>query len=416
MGYCVKGVLQMKLRLKSLSPFTVFFTLALTVHFVLPLNWGDDKIFNAESSMALADFLYGSSRILTDTMTYVFSKYHLLWRLINPFVLTLLPFALTRLLNVTDRKTQYVICALSIFPAMVTVDAGFIATTVNYLWPVAFGLTVLLIFQNIASGKKSLWHIVGIPLIIYAINMEQMSAVLTASLAIGCAYMFFVKKRFNIYPPVLLMISAFGLIYAYVGNTSQDNSRMLRETARYFPDFSSLSFFEKLELGFSSTMYCFTMDVRFAFAAFIAFTVFLAVILFRRSKRPADRAAALFPAVSAAVLTLLNLIKPFEHLKHYRMTKAVYHFSPVADIFFILVIVCIMYTVAIILKEKQLVIKAYTVLAAGFASRMIMGFSPTVWASGYRTFFIMFISFTVVAIIILERERTASNGRLVEQK
>lgn len=406
----------MKFSFKNISPFVAFLLFALVAHLFLPLNWGDDKIFGAEASMALGDFLYGSSRIMTDTMTYVFSKYHILWRLINPFVLTLLPFAVAKLLKVTERKTQGLICGLSVFPAMVVVDAGFIATTVNYLWPVAFGLTVLLIFQNIASDKQSFVHILGVPLALYAVNMEQMSAVLTATLIIGCVYLFFVKRRFNIYPLIFLAISAFGLVYAYVGNTSQDNSRMLRETARYFPDFASLGFLEKLELGFSSTMYCFTMDVRFAFAAFVAFTVFLAVVLFRNSKKLSGRLAALFPIVSAVVLTAVNFIKPFENLKHYRMTKAVYHFSAVADIYFVIVLACIMYTLAVILKEKRLVIKAYTVLAAGFASRMIMGFSPTVWASGYRTFFIMFISFIVVTIIIMERERTASEGRLVKQK
>ncbi len=408
----------MKFTLKNISPFVAFLALALLVHFFLPLNWGDDKIFGAEASLSLGDFLYGSSRIMTDTMTYIFSKYHILWRIINPFVLTLLPYVISKLLGATDKKIQAVICGLSVFPAMVTVDAGFIATTVNYLWPVAFGLFSLLIFQNIAAGKKVPWYILlsGIAALLYAINMEQMSAVLTASFAIGCFYLFFVKKRFNVYPLALLLVSSFGLVYAYIGNTSQDNSRMMRETARYFPDFSSLGLFEKLELGFSSTMYCFTMDVRFAFAAFIAFTVFLAVVLFKKSNKLCDRAAALFPAASAVVLAVFNLISPFENLKHYRMTKAVYHFSAAADIYFIVVLVCVMYTLAVILKEKHLVIKAFTVLAAGFASRVVMGFSPTVWASGYRTFFIMFISFIVVAIIIMERERTACEGRLVNQK
>lgn len=406
----------MKITLRNISPFVMLFVSALLIHLFLPLNWGDDKIFGAEASLSLGDFLYGSSRIITDTMTYIFSKYHILWRLINPFVLTLLPFSVAKLLNISHRKIQGLICLLSVFPAMVTVDAGFIATTVNYLWPVAFGLTVLLIYQNIASGKSSFLHFLGIPLILYSVNMEQMSAVLTASLTIGCIYLFFVKKRFKIYPLVLLLFSVSGLVYAYVGNTLQDNSRMIRETARYFPEFSSLSFFEKLELGFSSTMYCFTMDVRFAFAAFIVFTVFVAVVIFKKSKRLQDRAVALFPVVSAVMLTVLNLISPFENLKHYRMTKAVYHFSAVADIYFVAVLVCVMYALAVILKEKQLVLKAYTILAAGFASRIIMGFSPTVWASGYRTFFIMFISFIVVAVIIIERERTASEGRLVNQK
>ncbi len=403
---------------KSVNPFAAFFLISLAVHLFLPLNWGDDKIFNAESSMALNDFLYGSSRIMTDTMTYIFSKYHLLWRLINPFVLTLLPLTLAKLLNVTDKKISALICGLTVFPAMVTVDAGFIATTVNYLWPVAFGLASLLIFQSIAAEKKVPWYALAadIAALLYAINMEQMSAVLTGAFLIGSCYLWMCKKRFRFYPLLQLLISIGGVIYAYVGNTSQDNSRMMRETARYFPQFDALGFLEKAELGFSSTMYCFTMDIRFAFAAFIAFTVFLAVVIFKKSDKLLSKVAAIVPPLSAAVLTVTNLISPFEYLRHYRMTKAVYRFSAVADIYFVIVLLCILYTLAVILKEKQLIIKAYTVLAAGFASRVIMGFSPTVWASGYRTFFLMFISFIVVAIIIMERERTACEGRLVNTK
>ncbi len=34
----------------------------------------------------------------------------------------------------------------------------------------------------------------------------------------------------------------------------------------------------------------------------------------------------------------------------------------------------------------------------GFCSRLIMGFSPTVWASGMRTYYILYV---VIAILVL---------------
>lgn len=36
---------------------------------------------------------------------------------------------------------------------------------------------------------------------------------------------------------------------------------------------------------------------------------------------------------------------------------------------------------------------------------MIMGFSPTVWASGYRTFYIMFISFVIISFLVINENK-----------
>lgn len=404
--------------LKRSNPFFIFLTAAFVIHLFLPLNWGDDKVFSVEASLPLSEFLYGSSRILTDTMTYVFNKYNFLWRLLNPCVLTVLAVTVTKLLSVTGKNIKYIICLLVTFPTMAIVDAGFIATTVNYLWPVTFGLISLLVFQNIAAGKKIPFYIfiAVIPLTVYAINMEQMSAVLTASFLIGCTYLFFVKKRFHIYPLIQLAISAFGVLYAYFGNTSQDSSRMLRETARYFPDFGKLNILQKIELGFSSTMHSLTIDTRVPLVAFLAFTVFIAVIAFKRKVRISARIISILPIAFTVICPILNIIRPFESIKNFRMDKAEYLFSPLFDLLFALVLMCVLYTLAFLLNNKLLTLKAFTVLAAGMASRMLMGFSPTVWASGYRTFCIMIISFVIVTVIILNRERTVRKDSLVETK
>ncbi len=401
--------------LKRSNPFFIFFIVAFAAHLFLPLNWGDDKVFSAEAGLPLSEFLYGSSRILTDTMTYIFNKYNILWRLFNPVVLTLLAATLSKLLSVNNKSIKYAVCLAVTFPTMVIVDAGFIATTVNYLWPVTFGLISLLIFQNIAANTKVPFYvlILGIPLIVYAINMEQMSAVLTASLLIGCVYLFFVKKKFHIYPIIQLAVSAFGVLYAYLGNTSQDSSRMLRETARYFPDFDKLNVFQKIELGFSSTMHGLTVDLRLALVAFLAFTVFISVVAFKRKAHISARITSVLPIAFAVICPVLNVIKPFESIKNFRMNKATYKFSPLADILFVIVLICVLYTVARLLDDKLLTLKAFTVLAAGMASRMLMGFSPTVWASGYRTFCIMIISFIIVSVIIFNRERTVTKDSLV---
>ena len=404
--------------LKRSNPFFIFLTVAFIIHLFLPLKWGDDAVFSAEAALPLKEFLYGSSRILTDTMTYIFNKYNFLWRLFNPCVLALLASTLSKILSVKSVLIKYFVCVAVTIPTMAIVDAGFIATTVNYLWPVTFGIVSLYIFQNIAAGKKVPVYalIAGIPLIVYAINMEQMSAVLTASFLIGCAYLFFAKKRFHIYPLIQLAISSSGVLYAYLGNTSNDNSRMVREIGRYFPGFNELNILQKIELGFSSTMHGLTIATRVPLAAFLTFTGFLAVMSFKKKAPISARIASLIPVLFSVICAVYNLVKPIESIRNFRLEKAVYLFSPLFDILFVIVLVCVLYTVAHILKNKKLTLASYTVLAAGMASRMLMGFSPTVWASGYRTFCIMIISFIIVSVIILNIERTVKKDSLVNSK
>jgi len=86
--------------LKRSNIFLYFWLSVTGAHFLLPLNWGDDKVFNSETIKTLSDFLDGSSRILTDTMTYVFCRWHILWRIINPLVVVLLAYLICKLLSI----------------------------------------------------------------------------------------------------------------------------------------------------------------------------------------------------------------------------------------------------------------------------------------------------------------------------
>ena len=90
-------------------------------------------------------------------------------------------------------------------------------------------------------------------------------------------------------------------------------------------------------------------------------------------------------------------------MQNYKMSKAIYSFEPVPDILFVIIAVCVLITVAILLKDKLEVLKAFLLLGTGLGTRLIMGFSPTVWASGYRTFAIFIITMIIVAVMIADK-------------
>lgn len=83
------------------------------------------------------------------------------------------------------------------------------------------------------------------------------------------------------------------------------------------------------------------------------------------------------------------------------MEKAVYTFDIIVDFFFLIVLVCVLYTLFLLIKDKRKLGLSLMALSLGLGTRMVMGFSPTVWASGYRTFYILFVSLIVVTYLII---------------
>lgn len=238
---------------KNFTYYIRFYLTALAVHFLLPLNWADDAIFFKKSSqLTLTEFLINSARPVIDAATYFFTRYALLWRILNPFMLLLLSLLLSEYLSCRKERDKniFIGCAV-VYPAVIVVDAGFIATTLNYLWPVTSGLLCLRPLWKILHGSKPRWYemILLLPCLLYAANMQQTAVVLVVLLGAGCAYLF-MKKKFNFYILFQFIASVFCAFYSYFLNTSGDNPRMLREAARYFPSFASLSFLKKLSLGF----------------------------------------------------------------------------------------------------------------------------------------------------------------------
>lgn len=243
----------------------------------------------------------------------------------------------------------------------------------------------------------------------YSTNMQQMCAVLLAVFLIANIY-FLLKINFKPYLLLQLIITLLGTASSLVLNFTGDNSRMLRETSRYFPNFAQLNIFEKAELGFSSTFYCMTMEIHFAFAGFMAFSLFLSIMCFKRNKSTKLKTLSVFPPLFSLVCGIKSLISDkisFWNLKNYGLEKAVYSFEPILDILFLIICLITVYCIWHLIDSAGHKLFSASAFLLGLGSRMLMGFSPTVWASGYRTFCIMFIAFIYIALIIIsQKEKT----------
>lgn len=411
---------------KNLIFYLSFFSVALIIHFLLPLDWADDAVFyNKTLQFSLAEFLSSSARPIVDTFTYVFVKYPVFWRILNPLMLVVSSFLLSEYLPPVknEKLKNIIICFLMIYPSMIVVDAGFIATTLNYLWSVTFGLLCLLPSYKKIQGEKLNYFVMVllVPCLLYAVNMQQLAVVLVVLLGAANIY-FMMKKDFSPYVCLQFLITVAYAIYSYIINTVGDNPRMLREINRYFPEFGSLSLFEKVELGFSSTFYCMTMEHHFAWFGFFMFLIFMAFQIYRKSKNLFNRIVVLFPVL----FSIFGIIQSFftekqstlskyipGELHNCGLNKAVYSFELIPDVVFVLIVLCVLYSLFVLIENKGIYIVACFVFFLGLGSRMIMGFSPTVWASGYRTFYIMFVSLVIVSFLVVsEKQKTDKNEAL----
>lgn len=395
-------------------PFLVLFIVAFIAHLLFPLSWGDDAIFAARvDKMGFGQFINGSARPLTDSLTYVFSRWPFMWRLLNPTILTVFALVLSCLLSCENKKLQnIIICCAVIFPSIIVVDAGFIATTVNYLWSATFGFLCLLPLKSVCEGKRVSWYwgLLCAPLLFYATNMQQMSVLLTVIFFFGLLYLAVFKHKFNFCVSFEFAVTVLGMLLSYYLNMFGSNNRMERETGRYFPNFAELNIFEKAELGFSSTFFSLTMNAHFALAAFLIFSGFLAFLVFKKNTKTYSKIISAFPFVFSLVFGILSLIPEdmipwlrlfIGNLKNYKMTKAVYSFNPVPDILFIIISSCVIYAIFVLINNRRLFVICTVILALGLMTRVLMGFSPTVWASGHRTFFLFFVAFIAVSIIVI---------------
>lgn len=397
---------------KHLMPFIVSFGVLLLVHLFLPLGWSDDGVFLVKTSgVTLSEFLVGSARPMTDAMTYIMIRNPLLWRIVNPIILTVLAIVMSYLLSaLRDFRSNIVICSTVFYPMLVLVDAGFTATTVNYLWPVTLGLICLIPVKQIVCRKRVAWYeaLLLIPLIFYAANMQQMAVLLFIVFLASNIY-FICKKEFHLYTIIQSILSTALLIYSYYLNMFGGNNRIERETARYFPDFGQLGLIEKAELGFSSTFYCLTMYIHFAWVAFAVFSGFIMYRMIKRSSKKTDKAAAIFPFAFTILFGILTLIPrkyvPFvsfftDNLQNFGVHKASYAFNIAADVLFAVICFCVLYSLWVLLSRKSFY-TSFCLLFLGLLTRIMMGFSPTVWASGFRTFAILILSFIAVAVIVI---------------
>lgn len=287
--------------------------------------------------------------------------------------------------------------------------AGWLATTPRYLWVAACMLVALVPLKKILLNEEISKCDCFFSLIatMYATNTEQGVAILFPSFCVMALYIWKIGKESR-FICGQIFISIINLYY--VLSSPGTPKRFADEIVTWYPDYINFSLVERLYLGLSSTIVNrFFMGRNWLYIAL----VFLIIIMLLSKKSisalktscigaiyfiPLFRALDFFPAFLNRIFPVITDFPAFTGnfplVSYSNWNTVLPYFHIIVCCFLPLTIMSGIYYAFDGRNEKKLFI---LIFLAGLLSRVMMGLSPTVYASSTRTF-----TFFDLSIIIID--------------
>ena len=301
------------------------------------------------------------------------------------------------------------IAMILIYPIMQMNSAGWAATTINYMWPLATGLFALIPIRKIWDGEKiKFWQYpLYVFALIFAANQEQVCAILLGTYLLFTILMIIKNKKIHPFMIIqtLLVIASLIFILTCPGNAIRTES----EIRDNFKDFGMLTILDKIGVGLTSTMGLIIDKGNIVFALM---TILIAIYVFSNYKEKLYRVVSLIPVFSilglcyfktnvVAIFPFFGTLKELIREEQIMLTAANCNnlFNVIPIIFASVNFICIIMSLLLIFKNLKNNV-ALLVFLVGLASRLIMGFSPTVFVSGERTMLFLDFSMIIVAILV----------------
>lgn len=399
---------------KRYFPILVFGIIMFVLHLIIETDFGDDLIFaQSLDELSLLEFLKAryltwSSRIFIEAVLVTLVKIPFLWKLLNTGICVLIVYALSKLfVKENAYRSNIIICCLFfMYPFLHMNTAGWMATTINYLWPLALGLISFIPLKKVFLGQSfQKWeYALFSTALLFAANLEQMGAVIFGVYASFTLVFYLIRKK-EVYIWIQTGLSFISLLFILL--SPGNDVRYEKEVATWFPDFESLPFFRKFEMGFSSTLFHYIMTPNVFFGAFCAI---IFIFVFIKYKDRLHRSIAFIPLLISCVFGVFgpvfgeifpgigNVITCMTEYGTGVLLTSLKSWGP--DLILLLACGTLIYSLLFIFENKLQGLFAVFLLLIGFCSRVIIGFTPTIWGSGERTYLFMYFSMIIVLVLL----------------
>ena len=347
-----------------------------------------------------------------------------IFRICNAFIFTSIIISINIISNIilddlkteNRRKLLYVTFALIFFVDIVVLSGGafWLCGSLNYLWPFAFMLISIIPFIALLKNKKlkSKYYIVFMLSNLICCFSEQSGAVLVAFGLLTIIYCIYNKIK----PDKLLIVHYIMIaIITILSLKAPGNSvRFFAEQTRWYPEFAMLSMGDKLLQGYINLA---NHIVNYATLLLFILSISIAYLITRNSEiKKHNKFISLIPVIYFG----LRLIPFNQHTQKINESLFVfnrfglnnlYNYAENTKIFLSFIILAILAIELIyVWKNKKNGIITSILYCAGMCSAMAMSISPTIFASGNRTFFATdFIIILINTILIGEIFKKVEN-------
>lgn len=400
----------MKMKKFILPLYYAFISFLFTLESIIYINDAGDQTSFAHMAQKFGFFEFAiyryktwSSRLLIESVTMFMSNHYLLFDVTMLISVAIFFYCFNGIFLKEEkyRKLQFVspVIFLLSFPSLFFTSAGLIATVTNYLFPmISFVIAWYCMIQ-----EKHWYTILSLPFLVFACMQEQFTVYAFILFIFALISSYLERKRINKNYFIATCVSLLGLVSGLL--CSGSTNRLATEIKIWYPGFETISFPVKIIKGYLETnrvlfvtselniVYLFLVLIivvsiikKQYFMTFISGTVIYTVITQR---------LAMNSLLTAVQRTIDNQNKS-EIPNYFSLKENLYPL-----ILYTLILCTIATVVFLMFRKWQNGLTALIILAAGYASRMTVSLSPTIYASGLRTYTPLILSFTIVSLLLL---------------
>lgn len=408
--------------------FFIFTILLLCLHcFINPIGNDDVYFSSVLSDSSLFEFLKArwqtwSSRTLIEAiLVHIYIGHGGLWRVVNSLCYIVVAEGIISLTLSPNKKrfAPIVYFLLFLIPRYYLNSAGWGATTVNYLWPLAAAMPCAVIIKKIFSGEtvSKLFVVISLFFVLFAANQEQLAALIFGlSLVFLCYRLFENKclKKQDFYFIILMLIALSELIYML--SCPGNHIRYEKEIQTWFPEYSNLHFTEKIQIGILQIL-----SHYFTSLSNILIFPLLAVLTVIHHKRRAK--FFIFQVIFDGIIVLIRFSRGIGKLLGketlFGNTKLAQFcdYSVLAILFectvFVVFWLFVLFSVYKVSYTKNEALLNLLLLCSGFCSAFILAFSPTIYASGARCYLFFTTMIFIVTMQLFQNIARAEEMRLI---
>jgi len=353
-----------------------------------------------------------TSRVIIEIILVYVSKNIYLWKICNILMYMLWSYSIYK---ITNMYSGVILGMIMLYPIIDMSSAGWIATSLNYFWPLVFGTYSFVTVNKIISEKKVKVYeiILSIVAEIIAVNMEQYAVLHIICLVIITVYLL-IKKDFakGKYGIVLIHFTVSFISIIVAITCPGNNARKVSETIRWMKNFGNLSVLDKIICGYNTTISGFLSQ---CCLLFIIFLIILLMCVVKKSINDSMRywivSISAIPLIMAVIVSIGHLFKNeyFTYISNALSQGTIINAEnwnkPINYAIFILYVLFtffVLFSIIYIFDDVFIGIVHGGVFLGSVLTRMVLGFSPTLYVSSRRTFCFSYGIVIYISIKILK--------------